>query len=106
MTIFGLKGPELNRDTSIRRGTRHLSERRLEQSDAYAMVRQRAKAAGIVTAISNHTFRATGVTIYLKNGGTLENAGAMANHVSTRTTQLYDRRREAISLDEVELIRV
>jgi hypothetical protein len=40
----------------------------------------------------NRTFRATGITAYLKNGGTLENAAAMANHASTRTTQLYDRR--------------
>ncbi|AHI27164.1 integrase [Komagataeibacter xylinus] len=91
---------------TIQRGTGQLSERRLEQSDAHAMVRRRAKAAGIETAIGNHTFRATGVTAYLKNGGTLENAAAMANHASTRTTQLYDRRREDISLDEVERIRV
>jgi site-specific recombinase XerC len=49
---------------------------------------------------------ATGITAYLKNGGTLENAAAMANHASTRTTQLYDRRRDAISLDELERIRV
>jgi hypothetical protein len=51
-------------------------------------------------------FRATGITAYLKNGGTLENAAARANHASTRTTQLYDRRRDDISLDEVERIRV
>ncbi len=52
----------------------------------------------------NHTFRATGITAYLKNGGTLENAAAMANHASTRTTQLYDRRHDG--RDEVERIRV
>jgi len=49
------------------------------------MVRRRALAAGIQTLIHNHTFRATGITAYLKNGGTLENAAAMANHASTRT---------------------
>jgi hypothetical protein len=38
-----------------------------------------------------------------KNGGTLEKAAAMANHASTRTMQLYDRRDE-VSLDEVERI--
>ncbi|MCX2563678.1 tyrosine-type recombinase/integrase [Acetobacter thailandicus] len=91
---------------TIKRGTKHFSQNRLEQPDAYAMVRRRAKAAGIKTAIGNHTFRATGVTTYLKNGGTLENAAAMANHSSTRTTQLYDRRRDDISLDEVERIRL
>jgi integrase len=52
----------------------------------------------------NHSFRATGITAYLKNGGTLEKAAAMANHASTRTTQLYDRRRDEVSLDEVERI--
>jgi integrase len=70
------------------------------------MVRRRAVAAGLATKIGNHTFRATGITAYLKAGGTLENAAAMANHASTRTTQLYDRRRDDISLDEVERIRV
>lgn len=91
---------------TIARGTGQLSATALPQANAYAMVRRRAAAAGIATKIGNHTFRATGITAYLKNGGTLENAAAMANHASTRTTQLYDRRRDDISLDEVERIRV
>ncbi len=66
--------------------------------------RRRAAAAGIATKLGNHSFRATGITAYLKNGGTLEKAAAMANHASTRTTQLYDRRRDEVSLDEVERI--
>jgi integrase len=70
------------------------------------MIRRRAETIGIATKIGNHSFRATGITAYLKNGGTLEKAAAMANHASTRTTQLYDRRRDEISLDEVERIRV
>jgi site-specific recombinase XerC len=97
------KGPLFR---TIARGTGQLSGTPLLQANAYAMVRRRALAAGIETAIGNHTFRATGITAYLKNGGTLENAAAMANHASTRTTQLYDRRRDDISLDEVERIRV
>jgi integrase len=68
------------------------------------MIRRRAKTANIETKIGNHTFRATGITAYLKNGGTLERAAIMANHASTRTTQLYDRRRDDVSLDEVERI--
>ena len=60
--------------------------------------------AGRLTKLGNHSFRATGITAYLKNGGTLEKAAAMANHASTRTTQLYDRRRGEVSLDEVERI--
>jgi integrase len=70
------------------------------------MIGRRAAAAGIETKVGNHSFRATGITAYLKNGGTLENAAAMANHASTRTTQLYNRRRDDISLNEVERIRV
>jgi site-specific recombinase XerD len=97
------KGPLFR---TIRRGTGQLSTTPLPQANAYAMVRRRALAAGIETRIGNHTFRATGITAYLKNGGTLENAAAMANHASTRTTQLYDRRHDDISLDEVERIRL
>lgn len=68
------------------------------------MVRRRAAAAGIATAIGNHSFRATGTTTYLKNGGTLETVAMMANHSSTRTTQLYDRRPGDVTLDEVEQV--
>ena len=96
-----LKGPLFR---TIGRGTGQLSPTVLPQANAHAMVRRRALAAGLKTLIGNHTFRATGITAYLKNGGTLENAAAMANHASTRTTQLYDRRRDEISLDEVERI--
>jgi hypothetical protein len=74
----------------------------LPQANAYAMIRCCAAAAGIATKLGNHSFRATGVIAYLKNGGTLEEAAAIANHASTRTTQLYDRRRDELSLDEVE----
>ncbi len=70
------------------------------------MIGRRARAAGLETKVGNHSFQATGITAYLKNGGTLEKAAAMANHASTRTTQLYDRRRDEMSLDEVERIRV
>ena len=70
------------------------------------MIRRRAAAAGIATKFGNHSFGATGITAYLKNGGTLQKAAAMANHASTRTTQLYDRRRDEVSLDEVERIMI
>jgi hypothetical protein len=69
------------------------------------MIARRRSAAGIATRLGNHSFRATGITAYLKNGGTLEKAAQMANHASTRTMQLCDRRREELSLDEVEKIR-
>jgi site-specific recombinase XerD len=76
------------------------------QQDAYRMIQRRARAAGIETRIGNHSFRATGITAYLKNSGKLEHAQAMANHSSPRTTKLYDRREEEISLDEVERIAI
>jgi site-specific recombinase XerD len=95
------KGPLFR---TIGRGTDRLTATPLPQANAYQMIRRRAAGAGIATRIGNHTFRATGITAYLKNGGTLEKAAAMANHASTRTTQLYDRRAEGLSLDEIERI--
>jgi integrase/recombinase XerC len=89
---------------TIGRGTDELTTTPLPQANAYAVIRRRASAVGIETKIGNHTFRATGITAYLKNGGTLERAAAMANHASTRTTQLYDRRGDKITLDEVERV--
>ena len=74
------------------------------QADVYRMIRRRAKDAGIATKIGCHTFRATGITEYLRNGGKLEVAQQMANHESSRTTGLYDRRNDQVSLDEVERI--
>ena len=91
---------------TIERGRGVLSPTPLPQANAYAMIGRRAAAAGIATKVGNHTFRATGITAYLKNGGTLENAAAMANHASTRTTQLYDRRSDQVSLDEIERVRI
>src|SRR6516225_2385851 len=95
------KGPMFR---TIGRGTGTLTRTVLPQANAYAMIGRRAAGAGIATKLGNHSFRATGITAYLKNGGTLEKAAAMANHASTRTTQLYDRRRDEVSLDEVERI--
>jgi integrase len=74
------------------------------QQNAYRVIQRRA--AGIKTRIGNHTFRATGITAYLKNNGTLEAAQHVANHESPRTTKLYDRRSDEISLDEVEKISI
>ncbi|MCA8051259.1 integrase [Burkholderia sp. AU33423] len=95
------KGPLFR---TIQRGTGQLSDTPLPQANAYAMVRRRAVAAGIETAIGTHTFRATGITAYLQNGGSLENAAAMANHASTRTTQRYIQYPRAVPLEDVERI--
>ena len=88
------------------RKTGELTRNPMWQQDAYAMIQRRAAAGGIKTKIGNHTFRATGITAYLKNKGTLEAAQHIANHESPRTTKLYDRRSDEISLDEVETISI
>ena len=76
----------------------------MRQGDVYRMIGRRAAAAEVWTKIGGHSFRATGITKYLRNGGTLEVAQQMANHESARTTGLYDRRQDLVSLDEVERI--
>lgn len=70
------------------------------------MIRRCATAAGIKTKIGCHTFRATGITTYLENGGTLEHAQQIAPHESPRTTKLYDRTTDQISPDEIERIAI
>jgi len=81
-----------------------LSDRQLHRTDALRMVKRRALAAGLPASTCNHTFRATGITTYLKNGGRVEIAQQIAGHESARTTGLYDRRDDETSLDEVERI--
>jgi site-specific recombinase XerD len=83
-----------------------LTELPMTQPDAWRMIRRRAAAAGIAAPIGNHTFRATGITAYLANGGTLEHAQEMAAHESPRTTKLYDRTKERLTQEEVERIRL
>ncbi len=77
---------------------------RMTRNDVLRMIKRRARAAGLPAAICCHTFRATGITAYLENGGTIENAQAIAAHESPRTTKLYDRTGDEITLDEVERI--
>lgn len=76
----------------------------LSRQDALRMVKRRARAAGLSDRICCHTFRATGITAYLENGGTIEKAQAIAAHESPRTTKLYDRTSDEITLDEIERI--
>jgi site-specific recombinase XerD len=83
-----------------------LLEKPMAQSDAWRMIRRRAIAVGIHAPIGNHSFRATGITAYLSNGGALEHAQEMAAHESPRTTKLYDRTKERLTQQEVERIRL
>ncbi len=92
----------LFRSTRGRSG--RLTENPLRQADVYAMIRRRRIAAGIGTQIGCPSFRATGITTYMQNGGRIEVAQEMAGHESARTTGLYNRTDDEVSLDEVERI--
>ena len=91
---------------SVKGKSNQLTHSPLSRHDAYRMVRRRARAAGIKSRIGCHSFRATGITAYLENGGTIENAQAIAAHESPRTTKLYDRTNDEVTLDEIERIRI
>lgn len=86
--------------------TKDLTARALSRTDAFRMIRRRALAAGIDGRVCCHTFRATGITVFLENGGDLETAAEIAAHESPRTTKLYDRTSDALSLEEIERIRL
>jgi site-specific recombinase XerD len=83
-----------------------LSDKPMAQADSHRMIRRRALAVGIHAPIGNHSFRATGITAYLANGGALEHAQEMAAHKSPRTTKLYDRTKERLTQVEIERIRL
>jgi len=89
---------------TIDRKNKELSARPFTRHDALKMMKRRAKRAGIKTPICNHSFRGTGITTFLENGGDLDIARRMAAHAATKTTQLYDRLSDAIDLDDIERI--
>jgi hypothetical protein len=105
-----LDGAGLRRDSksplfrTIGRGTGRFTRTVLPQANVFAMDRPPRSRRLHRDQARQPQFPATGITAYPKNGGTLEKAAAIANHASTRTTQLYDRRRDELSLDEVERI--
>ena len=84
--------------------SRRLSGRSLTRRVVLAMIKRRSAAAGLPASTCCHTFRATGITAYLSNGGTLEHAQQIAGHASPRTTKLYDRTADTVTLDEIERI--
>jgi site-specific recombinase XerD len=96
------KGPLFR---AIRKGNK-FTENPMAREDILAMIKRRAKAAALPYSTCCHTFRAIGITTYMQNGGTLEHAQQIAAHESPRTTKLYDRTQDEISLDEVERIRI
>ncbi len=83
-----------------------LTARRMSRTDALRMIKRRAKTVQLPKSTCCHSWRATGITAYLSNGGSLEHAMRIASHESARTTKLYDRTSDALSLDEIERIRL
>ena len=81
-----------------------LSGRPLTRRVVLAMIKRRAAAAGLPLSTCCHTFRATGITAYLSNGGTLEHAQQIAGHASPKTTKLYDRTADTVTVEEIECI--
>jgi site-specific recombinase XerD len=84
--------------------SRKLTKNGIQEREVLDMIKRRAEDAKLPASTCCHTFRATGITTYRKNGGTLEHAQEIANHASPRTTQLYDRSGDQITLDEIEKI--
>jgi integrase/recombinase XerD len=92
------------RENSIGK-TGKLSRRSLVRTDAADMLKRRLKQAGLPAHYSPHSFRATGITNFLENDGTLEAAQRIAGHADSRTTKLYDRRGQKVLLEDMERIR-
>lgn len=82
-----------------------MTARPKDRNDVFRMVKRRLLSAGIPSVFSNHSFRATGITQFLANGGSLEIAQELANHADSRTTRLYDRRATRMELEEIVRIR-
>jgi site-specific recombinase XerD len=89
---------------SARGKTGELTNNSMARQDVFRMIGRRAPGLRKRSKIGCHTFRATGLTAFLDNGGRLEDAQAIAAHESLRTTQLYDRRDDEITLEQVEKI--
>ena len=90
---------------TTRGNSRELLERGMTRIDAARMLKRRLTKAAIVGAYSPHSFRATGLTRFLEEGGTLEGAQNIADHADSRTTKLYDRRPQNVLREDVERIR-
>lgn len=92
--------------SAVRWRTDLLTTNTITRTDVLKMIKRRAANVGLPHSICCHTFRATGITAYLENGGTLEHAQMIAAHESPRTTKLYDRTGDQITLDEIERIMI
>ena len=106
-----IKGASIARDKqtplfrSMHKGNQ-VTDHAMDRFNVLHMIKRRAQAAALPHSTCCHTFRATGITTYLENGGTLEHAQTIANHESPRTTKLYDRTREELSAEDIGRIKI
>ena len=100
----GLEEPKAALFQTVDPAGRRLTGRALDRRLVLAMIKRRAAVAGLPPSTCCHTFRATGITAYLSNGGTLEHAQQIAGHASPKTTKLYDRTADTVTVDEIERI--
>jgi len=92
---------------SLKGRTGKLTGNRLLADNALQMVKRRAEDAGFDPAqVTCHTFRATGITTFLENGGDLETAQHVAGHASANTTRIYDHRNQQVAQEEIERVRI
>ena len=99
-----LEEPKVALFQTVDPAARRLTGRALDRRLVLAMIKRRPAAAGLPPSTCCHTFRATGITAYLSNGGTLEHAQQIAGHASPKTTKLYDRTADTVTVDEIERI--
>ena len=91
---------------SVPRRTRALSGKALDRSAVLAIVKRRCREVGLPASICNHSFRATGITLYQEGGGDIETAARLAGHADARTTQLYNRHERTVTGVELERIQL
>jgi len=85
---------------------RGLTGKAMRRSDVLAIVKKRCEAAALPSRISNHSFRATAITLHHQGGGRLQDAQALAGHADPRTTLVYIRRSHDLDRDEVERVQL
>lgn len=86
--------------------TERLSNEPLKTSDAYAMIQRHRKSARIRVRVNSRMLRATGLSIFLNNGGSTETAAELADCASTRSLQIYSERRRKRIEEEIEKVRI
>jgi integrase/recombinase XerD len=78
--------------------------RPLDRTVIWRLVQTRTRACGIKKRFGPHSFRASGITEYINQGGSLEMAQRIAGHSQLSTTKIYDRSGDRLTIAEIERI--